>query len=167
MVPLRIGPALLLAVQICGCTVGPDVVFRSAGSAGEPPPADAGTMAGDGGAAEREGGEGGLPDAGGTGEDGGEPNPWCEIELPGPPCEITIPIPEDGGVFDPSTNPVPMVGGTDECPADTNAWYYDDPAAPAKVIACPFTCEQIMLVNDFFWILFGCSSGPQYADRDE
>ena len=53
------------------------------------------------------------------------------------------------------------VDGADACATAELGWYYDDPAKPTKIVACPETCEiltsrQITEVN----ALFGCKTRP-------
>jgi hypothetical protein len=71
-------------------------------------------------------------------------------------CEYEIPAPTDGSLsLDPDRVQVvytPAVGDAEEVPrarslADcansaAGGWYYDDPAAPEKIIACPCTCSR-------------------------
>jgi hypothetical protein len=35
---------------------------------------------------------------------------------------------------------IPNVSDAAHCPATGDAWYYDDPAAPSRVLLCPATC---------------------------
>jgi hypothetical protein len=49
-----------------------------------------------------------------------------------------------------------------DCAQVAEGWYYDDPANPTKIIACPQTCSQIKEggVGSKVDALFGCQSKP-------
>lgn len=84
------------------------------------------------------------------------------------PCDYQIPV---TGALDPSkvnvtysasgANPETFgfVGGADLCAkAAETGWYFDDPAAPKKVVLCPNACERVKAddlgeVN----VVFGCA----------
>jgi hypothetical protein len=87
-------------------------------------------------------------------------------------CELDIPRP-DAGTVDPSlvnvrvtdgTKPastVPRVAAEPSC-AGLDGWYYDVPAAPAKVILCPKSCEGTQSHGGTklpkVEVLFGCET---------
>jgi hypothetical protein len=51
------------------------------------------------------------------------------------------------------------VGSQADCASFQNGWYYDDPAAPTKIIACPTTCDSIKASTDGkIDILVGCDT---------
>jgi hypothetical protein len=51
------------------------------------------------------------------------------------------------------------VGSQADCTNFQNGWYYDDPAAPTKIIACPSTCDSIKASTDGkIDILVGCDT---------
>jgi hypothetical protein len=53
------------------------------------------------------------------------------------------------------------VGTQADCANLQNAWYYDDPVKPTKLIACPATCNAIKASTDGkIDILVGCDSIP-------
>jgi hypothetical protein len=53
------------------------------------------------------------------------------------------------------------VGSQADCANFQNAWYYDDPVKPTKLIACPNTCDTIKASTDGkIDILVGCDSIP-------
>jgi hypothetical protein len=71
-------------------------------------------------------------------------------------CEYEIPVPDDTAL---TVNPekvqvvyTPAVGDAEEVPrarsfadcasSSAGGWYYDDPSAPKKIIACPCTCSR-------------------------
>lgn len=65
-------------------------------------------------------------------------------------CEFLLP---NLGTFDPSNAEVTLTSssGTQTVLAKVaaaascgNGWYYDDPAAPAKIILCPTTCQSVL-----------------------
>jgi hypothetical protein len=54
-----------------------------------------------------------------------------------------------------------QVSGPDGCSGDKDAWYYDDPAAPASILLCPASCEKV--VSDptgKLEVVFGCATEP-------
>jgi hypothetical protein len=87
-------------------------------------------------------------------------------------CQWVIPPPPDGEHLDPhqvnvffddGSGPVAVgrVDAADECAAVADGWYYDDPVAPAEILACPQTCERIQGVTDgTIEIQFGCETMP-------
>lgn len=89
-------------------------------------------------------------------------------------CEFLIPDEVDGQSVDPNRVNVfytpgaggePLligrVGGVGECTEAQQAWYYDDPAAPTRVIFCPHTCAAIRSDPDAkIDVLFGCTTVP-------
>ena len=69
-------------------------------------------------------------------------------------CEWGIPPPPSGAKFDPEQVNVDLlangqktrlgkVPSAAECANFTNGWYYDDPANPTRIIACPDTCTAV------------------------
>jgi hypothetical protein len=51
------------------------------------------------------------------------------------------------------------VGSQADCANFENGWYYDDPAAPTKIIACPTTCDSIKAATEGkIDILVGCDT---------
>jgi hypothetical protein len=53
------------------------------------------------------------------------------------------------------------VGSKADCADLQNAWHYDDPVKPTKLIACPATCDSIKASTDGkIDILVGCDSIP-------
>jgi hypothetical protein len=86
------------------------------------------------------------------------------------PCEWSIPAPPAGGIFDPArvnvqystpgapARQIPAVALASAC-GDEGGWYYDDPAAPGSIKACPSTCEIIQADAEAgLQILFGCQT---------
>lgn len=72
------------------------------------------------------------------------------------PCVYLIPAPPDGRQLDfglvnveytpgdgSGTVTIPKVESEADCPADGNAWYYDDDAVPTQIILCGATCDAI------------------------
>ena len=87
-------------------------------------------------------------------------------------CEYLIPTPE-GGVVDHQKVNVTFtpLGGQPEtwpkyanqaaCPAAGNGWYYDNDAAPTKILLCPSTCSMVKNTKGQVDVLFGCATqGP-------
>jgi hypothetical protein len=67
-------------------------------------------------------------------------------------CEWTIPAPTDGSGFDPNLVNVRLTTGAQTTmlthaasreACDNNTWYFDDPSAPKRLIACPTLCSAI------------------------
>ncbi|HWZ90400.1 MAG TPA: vWA domain-containing protein [Polyangiaceae bacterium] len=85
------------------------------------------------------------------------------------PCDFAIPTPEAGTV-DPSKVNVqftppgqaptvfPKVDNAAACDATQPTWYYDDPAAPTRVVMCPTACNALHQDNAKIDILFGCTT---------
>lgn len=90
-------------------------------------------------------------------------------------CDLAIPTPEDGDL-DPTAVNVQIVA--DEVPATlvkvsgpaacgpTGGWYYDDDAAPTKVLLCPASCEAAQAAvgpgkTGRIEVLFGCATIAQ------
>lgn len=88
-------------------------------------------------------------------------------------CEWDVPAPPEGEDFDPSKVNVEfddgMGGGFEigyveseaECANVVDGWYYDNPAAPTKILACPQTCQKIQGVDTAqINISLGCDTIP-------
>ncbi len=87
-------------------------------------------------------------------------------------CEWGIPAPPPGEIFDPTqvnvellangtSSPLGNVASQADCPNFSNAWYYDDPINPTRIIACDDTCTAVTQpgvagVN----VLLGCAIEP-------
>jgi len=52
------------------------------------------------------------------------------------------------------------VGSAAECTNATDAWYYDDPANPTRILACPQVCDQVKTTDAQIDIVVGCESRP-------
>jgi hypothetical protein len=75
------------------------------------------------------------------------------------PCEYSVPLPTNGMDLDfgkvnvqytPTTGApqiLQKVTTPAECPASGNFWYYDDNAAPTRILLCQNTCEQLTSVG--------------------
>jgi hypothetical protein len=87
-------------------------------------------------------------------------------------CEWALPPPPAGEKFDServnveytaagATQSVFHVGAAQECGAD-GGWYYDDNAAPTRLLVCPSTCEAFKAdISARLDVLFGCATkGP-------
>jgi hypothetical protein len=84
-------------------------------------------------------------------------------------CDYDIPPVPGGGTIDPTKVNVtftPMNGmemailnvpNAQGCGAQ-GGWYYDDPAAPKKVILCPSTCQGLQNKAGKLDVLFGCET---------
>lgn len=86
-------------------------------------------------------------------------------------CEFDIPEPPNGESFDPDkvnvdfddglggTLSIPRVDSAAECAAVVDGWYYDNPAAPTRIVMCPQTCEKAQVAkNGSINIAFGCET---------
>jgi hypothetical protein len=85
-------------------------------------------------------------------------------------CDWAIPAVPDGETFNPRKVNVVLrsdageqafgsVATVDDCAKVGNAWYYDDPAAPTRLMACSQTCDFIRSVpGATLDILFGCDT---------
>jgi hypothetical protein len=85
-------------------------------------------------------------------------------------CEWVVPAPQDGQDQDPTKVNVNFttggiestlgnVPGEADCASHLNGWYYDDPANPTKIIACPDTCTAVTTATDArIDILVGCDT---------
>ncbi|HBQ19283.1 MAG: VWA domain-containing protein [Sandaracinaceae bacterium] len=70
----------------------------------------------------------------------------CEYDIPDPPegeeldlMRVNVRFRSSGG----DSTVFPYVGGSDGADCTTPGWYYDDPAAPTRIILCPNACTQI------------------------
>jgi hypothetical protein len=88
-------------------------------------------------------------------------------------CEWKIPNPPDGGKFDRdkvnfqfstgggAPQPIGYVSSPADCSRVQAGWYYDDPAAPTKILVCPQTCTQIQASSTAqVDIILGCETVP-------
>ena len=85
-------------------------------------------------------------------------------------CEWAIPKPTSGQTFDKSlvnitysiagqSTPLGNVPTQADCASTTGAWYYDDAAAPTRILACPDTCSVLQNSTDVsVRVLIGCST---------
>jgi hypothetical protein len=85
-------------------------------------------------------------------------------------CVYDIPPPPDMETFDPTKvnvnytpgggAPTPILNVPDPSACGTTGgWYYDDPAQPTKIIACPTTCGTLKAdANGKVDVLFGCQT---------
>lgn len=87
-------------------------------------------------------------------------------------CEWGIPAPPQGQTFDPSKVNVDFtdqgqgtqttiyhVDNVGACDPVLGGWYYDNPASPTRVIACPATCDMVKAApQGRVDIAFGCAS---------
>lgn len=88
-------------------------------------------------------------------------------------CEWSIPDPPNGEELDPDlvlvrftnsaqvTNELYAVGDSSQCRPETGGWYYDNPANPTRVVACPSSCEVMQAdENAVVEVVFGCAPEP-------
>jgi uncharacterized protein YegL len=87
------------------------------------------------------------------------------------PCQFVIPPPPDGKTLDPNlvnveytpggmgmATKIPKAAGFADCGSGAG-WYYDNEAAPTKILLCPASCAQVK--NDSqakVDVAFGCKS---------
>jgi hypothetical protein len=85
-------------------------------------------------------------------------------------CQWNIPQPPDGQKLDPNAvnvrytskdgKPTTIYGldGASACTDQFDGWFYDNAAAPTKVVACPKTCQILQADLDAkIEVLFGCA----------
>ncbi|MCC6556456.1 MAG: hypothetical protein IT372_26140 [Polyangiaceae bacterium] len=87
-------------------------------------------------------------------------------------CEVPIPTPSSGTIDYAKVNVritsdsgeviLFKVGGPSDC-GPAGGWYYDDPAAPTKVILCPASCDEARASvgpgkDGHIEVLFGCET---------
>lgn len=85
-------------------------------------------------------------------------------------CEYDIPPPPQGETLDPkkvnvnytpagqATMPILFVEKAADC-GSKGGWYYDNPAAPTKIIMCPTTCDVLKADSTGkIEVLFGCET---------
>lgn len=84
----------------------------------------------------------------------------CEFEVPTPASGeldydlVNVQYTPDGG----TAEVVPRVKDEADC-GNAPGWYYDDPAAPKKIILCPQTCDQVKSsAKGSVEIVLGCST---------
>jgi hypothetical protein len=88
-------------------------------------------------------------------------------------CEFAVPKSTDGSAVDPTkvvvqytpgggaTKPLTQVTDASKCGSVADGWYYDDPAAPTKVVFCPSTCATAGADTDGkVEIALGCQAPP-------
>jgi hypothetical protein len=64
----------------------------------------------------------------------------CDYAIPNAGNVDTSKVNIEFTADDGSTSTVPNVGDASRCDATTGGWYYDDPANPGRLVACPATC---------------------------
>jgi hypothetical protein len=92
-------------------------------------------------------------------------------------CEWGVPAVPDGETFDPAFVNVTLsidggpaenlgaVATVNDCAAVASGWYYDNPAAPTTIYACPQSCTVIeAAMNPAVQILLGCAAEPPRPD---
>ena len=86
------------------------------------------------------------------------------------PCEWRLPAAPSGATLDPARVNVRLslgsraetalskVAGATSC-GDGGGWYYDDPLAPAHILACPASCDALRAESDAgVELLLGCKT---------
>lgn len=86
-------------------------------------------------------------------------------------CEWQIPPAPTGQTFDPGlvnvqftptsgiVETIYAVGAATDCQAATGGWYYDNPASPSHVLACPSSCTKMQAdQNAQVDVSFGCAT---------
>jgi hypothetical protein len=88
----------------------------------------------------------------------------CEWAIPEPPEGETLDPNEVNVEFDDGQGMVETIGRVDDpaqCASVADGWYYDDPAAPTMIIACPQTCERMQdAMMAGITIQLGCATVP-------
>lgn len=86
-------------------------------------------------------------------------------------CKFVIPAPSPGKTLNYDavnvtytqlgTNEVIQVYGKQsaaDCDPVDGGWYYDNPAAPTKILLCPATCEEVKLSEEGVNVMLGCKT---------
>jgi hypothetical protein len=85
-----------------------------------------------------------------------------------PPCEYQLPEPDEGKKLDPNFVNVNLtnqagaattifrVNGSGACNPSIGGWYYDNEAAPTKILLCPATCSGAGKIGSTVSLKFGC-----------
>jgi hypothetical protein len=89
----------------------------------------------------------------------------CEWEIPAPPegeeldpDKVNVEF-DDGSGGDPIS--IGRVDSPADCPNVVDGWYYDDPANPTMIIACPQTCDKLQgAMSAKINISMGCATIP-------
>jgi hypothetical protein len=89
----------------------------------------------------------------------------CEWELPDPPTGTTLDTASINVRFTNTAGVATELGKVQsaaDCDMFARGWYYDNEAAPQKVLVCPDVCTQIQEggVNTQIDLLFGCKTKP-------
>lgn len=84
----------------------------------------------------------------------------CEFDIPQPSMGtldyelVNVQVTPDGGAVE----VVPQVGAVGDCGANAG-WYYDDPAAPKKIVLCDATCDLVKSTGKAgIEIVLGCTT---------
>jgi hypothetical protein len=89
-------------------------------------------------------------------------------------CAWNLPLPPSGQALDLTAvnvrytsasglgSNIGKVGSMAECAMFLDGWYFDDPAAPKQIVACPQTCSEIQAgaAGAKVDVLFGCMTKP-------
>jgi hypothetical protein len=86
-------------------------------------------------------------------------------------CDWAIPPPDEGAIDPELVNviftgqggqkPLGYVANAAECANVLDAWFYDDPVNPTRVLACPDTCTELKSAGALaIDIQFGCARQP-------
>jgi len=87
-------------------------------------------------------------------------------------CEWSLPDAPEGKTIDPESVEIvleidgvvlapPRLGGAEDCVEGEHGWYFDDPEAPTKLVACPTTCAAVTAAAAAeLDIDVGCASYP-------
>ncbi|HEY8073608.1 MAG TPA: hypothetical protein VIF62_05855, partial [Labilithrix sp.] len=65
--------------------------------------------------------------------------PQAKDGSPADPTKVVVTYTPSGGAAEPLT----QVTDASKCGSIPNAWYYDDDAAPTKIVFCPSTCTGV------------------------
>lgn len=84
----------------------------------------------------------------------------CEFDIP-QPTEGTLDFDKVNVQFTPNGQQpeiLPQVADAGACGAD-GGWYYDDPAAPTKILLCDASCDEVKATNEAtIEIVLGCQT---------
>ncbi len=88
----------------------------------------------------------------------------CEWDIPDPPPGQTLDPTKVNVRFDDGLGGGFSIGNVEtaaDCAYVGDGWYYDNPAAPTKILACPQTCEKIQGADAAMIVVeLGCETVP-------
>lgn len=84
----------------------------------------------------------------------------CELALPEPPLGEVLALDEVNLEYEGAEcarTPFSAVASAADC-GDEDGWYYDDPAAPGRILLCPTSCERVSGPGGNLYYSVGCAT---------